>query len=157
MCLSCVTKKNFEIKSSKGKNSSENFHVVMTSSSHIMQECVFLNAEDENRWRHQYVMYVLNDQKEIIEVLHYVNQDKSSCLSQAKEVSKILKKEPTVTLCLRGNLKADPMSTEFYNFNKFEKYPIKYSFLTFDSICNLKNCYSVNDIWTNTCPGFTKN
>ena len=66
MCLSCVTKKTFDITSTNGKNGSENFHVVTTSSSHIMQECVFLNAEDENRWRHQYVMYVLNDQKEIL-------------------------------------------------------------------------------------------
>ena len=81
--------------------------------------CFFLNAEEENRWRHQYVMYLLNNQKEVVEVLHLVNQDKSGCLSQLKEVSKVLKKASVVNLCLRGQLKKILTNSAVHEFSKF--------------------------------------
>ena len=156
LCLSCVTKKSFEITSFHDEKISEDFQVVKVSSYHVKQECLFYDAEDENKWRHQYMMYILNDQKEVIEVLHGVNQTKSVCMAQLKSVSKILKQSSEVSLCLRGALKKDLINSEFQIFNGSEKYPIRYEFLTFDSICNSKNCFSVNDVWTHTCPGFKK-
>ena len=156
LSLGCAMKAPFEISSYHIEKSQEDLHVVTVSSNHIKQECLFLNAEEENRWRHQYVMYVLNSQKEVIEVLHSVNQDKSGCLSQVKEVSKVLKQTSVVNLCLRGQLKKDLTNSAVHEFNKLEKYPVRYSFLTFDSICASNECYSVNDVWTETCPGFKK-
>lgn len=156
MGLGCAIKQPFEINSTHIEKSSEDLHVVNVSSNHVKQECLFLNAEDENRWRHQYIMYILNDQKEVIEVLHSINQDKSVCLSQVKGVSKILKKAPMVKLCLRGQLKRDLTNVEIHEFNNSKKYPVRYSLLTFDSICTSEECYSVNDVWTETCPGFKK-
>lgn len=155
--FSCASKQSFIIKSFHTETSSEELHTVKVNSSRIQQKCSFLNAEDENKWRHQYTMYILNDQNEIIEILHPIHQDKNSCLSQIKEISKIIKEEKTVDLCLRGNLKKDLNTNEIYEFHVSEKYPIIYSFLTFDSICSSKKCYSINEAWKETCPGFKKN
>lgn len=154
--LSCVTRAPFEISSSLNQKTSEDFHVVKVSANHIRQECVFLDAEDENKWRHQYMMYILNDQNEVIEVLHSINQAKSVCKSQMNEVSKILKRSLVVTLCLRGKLEKDLTNSEFQVFEHSKKFPVRYSFLTFDSVCNSKDCFSVNDAWKYTCPGFVK-
>ena len=154
--LSCATKKSFEITSFPNQESFEDFHIIKVNSDQIKQGCAFLDAEDENKWRHQYAMYILNDQKEVIEVLHSIHQAKSVCLSQTQEVSKIIKKSSSVTLCLRGRLKKDLTNTEFQVFDTSDKFPVRYSFLIFDSICNSKSCFSVNEGWERTCPGFTK-
>jgi hypothetical protein len=42
----------------------DDLHVIQVRSERIIQKCLFLNAEAENNWRHQYFMYVLNDKNE---------------------------------------------------------------------------------------------
>jgi hypothetical protein len=68
-------------------------HVIEVKSNRVRQECLFLNAEAENIWRHQYLMYVLNDKNEILEIMQPTHQDKDSCNTRAREIEKLLRSE----------------------------------------------------------------
>lgn len=126
----------------------------------IQQKCLFLDAEAENQWRHQYFMYVLNDKNEVLEIMQSTNQDKDSCQIQLNKIEKILKPESLVKLCVRGELKKNvPQSEdqgEFIKFGTLGGHKVVYEALTLDSICNSKECFSNNDVWVNACPGFVK-
>jgi hypothetical protein len=137
----------------------EELNVVEIDRNRIIQECYFMNAEKENNWRHQYVLYMLNKKNEAIPVFYPTNQGKQECMTHLKKVEKILKNQSHVKLCVRDRLekmvnnKTDP---EFHDFGALGKYESPYYALTFDTICNSKECYSISDTWTTTCPSFNK-
>ncbi|MBC7420990.1 MAG: hypothetical protein H7328_09710 [Bdellovibrio sp.] len=156
LLFSCKSKDVFEINSFDTQSYRNELHTLTVPSSHIRQECLFLNAEAENKWRHQYMMYILNNDNEVIPVMYSINQEKSVCLEHLNKVEKILRKSSTVKMCLRDALRKDSTSSEVQDFGSLGKYPVIFESLTFDSICTSKECYSVNDMWTETCPGFKK-
>ena len=128
-------------------------------SNRAIQECYFMNAEKENNWRHQYSLNMLNEKNEVISAFYPTNQGKQECLTHLKKVEKILKKEPRVRLCIRGRLKKmdkDKFNSEVHDFGTLGKHESPYYALTFDTICNSKECYGISDTWTSTCPSFKK-
>lgn len=134
---------------------SQNLNTITVSADHIQQKCVFLNAEAENKWRHQYMMYILDDKNEVIPIVHVVNQDKATCEDQIKKIKKILNKADQVKICVRDKFEKDNSSPEEIDFGKLGKHSTEYSYLWFQSICNNKDCYSY-DVFTNICPGFPR-
>lgn len=151
----CQSARNFEIRTLE----KEELHIVEIDSARITQECYFLNAEAENVWRHQYILYMLNEKNEVIPVYNPTNQDKSQCLKQFKKIKKILKGAARVKLCVRDPLKriTDTSSMpEITDFGPLGRHESPYHALTFDTICNAKDCFSISDTWTYTCPGFTQ-
>lgn len=151
----CQSTKNFEMKSDEKAE----LNIVEISTNRIIQECYFINAEKENNWRHQYILNMLNERNEVIPVFYPTNQGKTECLSHLKKVEKILKKESQVKLCVRGQLEkiaSGNFPPEFYDFGPLGKHESPYYSLTFDTICNSKDCYSINETRTTTCPGFEK-
>ena len=137
----------------------DDLHIIRVRSDRVRQNCLFLNAEAENNWRHQYFLYILNDKNEVLEIMHSTNQDKDSCSSQIHRIDKILQSESQVKICARDKLvkiqdarkqKAPPRAGSHGN------HKVAYEALTLDSICNAKECFSNNEPWTNTCPGFVK-
>ncbi|AZZ38140.1 hypothetical protein CIK05_15465 [Bdellovibrio sp. qaytius] len=156
LLFGCKSNDAFRIDSFDTKSYPKELHVLTVASNHVKQECLFLNAEAENKWRHQYMMYILNNNSEVIPVMYSIHQEKSVCLEHLKKVEKILNKHTQVKMCLRDVLKKDPTNNEIQDFGSLGKHPVTFESLTFDSICSSKDCYSVNDSWTETCPGFKK-
>lgn len=154
----CQSTPAFEIETFHTK--ADDLHVVRVRSDRVRQNCIFLNAEAENNWRHQYFMYILNDKNEVLEIMQSTNQDKDTCQAQVNAIEKIIKSEPQVKLCARGELKTNPpnpkMQSGLIRFGKLGNYRTSYESLTFDSACNSKKCVSNNSVWVNTCPGFIK-
>ncbi len=151
----CQTPKPFEIKSFE----KEELHIVKVSSDRVKQECYFLNAEKENKWRHQYFLYILNNGNEVIAAMHPINQDDDQCRIQKTKIEKILKEDSKVTLCLRDVLiKNSEKSTPdiYIDFGSYGKHSSSYTYLTLDTICNSKQCFSISETWTDTCPGVKK-
>ncbi len=137
----------------------DDLHVIRVRSDHVRQKCLFLNAEAENNWRHQYFMYVLNDKNEALEIMGSTSQDKDTCEFQSKKIDKILHSESQVKICVRDELKNIQDAKEqntFIQFDSMGSHKVTYEALTFDSICNSKKCLSNNEPWINTCPGFVK-
>jgi hypothetical protein len=138
----------------------DDLHVIQVRSDRIRQKCLFLNAEAENSWRHQYFMYALNDKNEVFEIMQSTNQDKDTCYSQAQKIEKILQSDSQVKICVRDELKRNIPEPSSQNtpiqFGPLGKHKVTYEALTFDSICNSKKCFSNNENWVNTCPGFVK-
>ena len=151
---SCQSVSVFEIKTFDKKE----LHVIEVDSNRIIQECYFMNAEKENNWRHQYILNILNDKNEIIQVFYPTNQDDQQCLHHLKKVEKILKKSPRMRLCVRDKLKIDDSKIlpETHDFGPLGKHVSPYDALTFDTICNSSDCVSISDTWTYTCPEFLK-
>ncbi len=155
MTTSCQTTGLFRMKTLGDKE----LHIVDVESNRIIHKCHFMNAEKENNWRHQYALYILNDLNEVIPVLYPTNQDDSQCLAHKKKVTKILQNGPRIKLCLRGDLETTTEKNvikEVHDFGKLGKHKSPYYSLTFDTICNSKDCYSISDTWTYTCPDFGK-
>jgi hypothetical protein len=116
-----------------------------------------MNAEKENNWRHQYILYMLNEKKEVIPVYNPTNQGKKECLAHLTKVEKILKNGSSLKLCVRGRVEklSNPLSVpEIYDFGTLGKHQLTHHALTFDTICNSKECFSISDTWIYTCPGF---
>ena len=138
----------------------DDLHVIFVNSDRVQQKCLFFDAEAENNWRHQYLMYILSDKNEALEIMQSTNQDKDTCKAQVKAVEKILQSEPQVKLCVRGELKPSPQDPKIQNkpiqFGRLGDHKISYESLTLDSICNSRKCFSNNSVWVNTCPGFVK-
>lgn len=135
---------------------------IEVDSRRVIQECYFMNAEKENHWRHQYILYLLNEKNEAIPVFNPTNQDKDQCLAHLKKVEKVLKNADRVRLCVRDRLKKFPnpqdYPPEFHDFGRLGKHESPYHALTFDTICNSdsksKQCVSLSKTWTYTCPSF---
>jgi hypothetical protein len=137
----------------------EELHIIETNSNRVIQECYFMNAEKENNWRHQYSLNMLNEKNEVISAFYPTNQGKKECLEHLKKVEKILKNQSRVRLCVRDRLKKmidDHSDPEVHDFKTLGKHESPYYALTFDTICNSKECYSISDTWTYTCPVFKR-
>lgn len=145
--------KIFSLDSYPSTTGGDTHQVITVSPDHIQQKCIFLNAEAENSWRHQYFMYILNDKDEVIPIMHSLNQDKTTCESQIKKIEKIYKTASKVRICLRGDIKKYNQYPEQIAFGKLGTYTTKYDELWLQAVCSEKNCYSY-DGYTNTCPGF---
>lgn len=152
------TTPNFNLKTFHSK--ADDLHVIEVNSDRIRQKCLFFNAEAENNWRHQYLMYVLNDKNEALEIMQPTNQDKDTCYNQIREIKKILQSELRVKLCIRDELKKQSSGSENQvnpiQFGILGTHDVVYQTLTLDSVCNSKKCIRNNDIWIHTCPGFLK-
>jgi hypothetical protein len=154
----CQSAPIFELKTFHTK--ADDLHVIYVSSDRVQQKCLFFDAEAENNWRHQYLMYILSDKNEALEIMQSTNQDKDTCESQLKAIAKILQPEPQIKLCVRGELKTNPQDPKTQNvpirFGRMGDHKISYESLTIDSVCNSKKCVGDNSMWVNTCPGFVK-
>jgi len=158
ICLhSCQTHKVFNIQTTPRTKGFEELHVIKIKSDRIIQDCYFFNAEDENNWRHQYSMYILNDKEEGLHLMQPTNQDGDTCKQQLKKISHIINAEPYVSICARNNLEIENKINRITDFGKLGNHRIIYKQLDLDSICNSKECFSNNQVWVNTCPGFVKN
>ena len=150
---SCITRSVFEIDSFEKYEGEDDLHIITVDSDRIKQECVFLDAEAENKWRHQYMMYVLNSKLEVIPIIYSLHQEKSVCLAHLKKVEKVLTKNVQVEICAKDKFHIYPTSEErSQDFGKLGKHHVRYDYLTFDSICSSKECYRVNDAGTKSCP-----
>ncbi len=158
----CQSTKVFNLKTFPEANESHpnDIHIIEVNSDRIRQKCLFFNAEAENNWRHQYLLYVLNDRNEVLEIMQPINQDKDSCYSQIHTIEKMLQAETQVKICVRDELKNSQQDLQSHmepvQFGPLGNHMVRYESLTLDSICNSKKCLSNNAMWTNTCPGFTK-
>lgn len=158
----CQSSQVFELKTFPAKKTSHSndLHTILVNSNRVKQKCLFYNAEAENNWRHQYLMYILTDKNEVLEIMHPTNQDKESCFAQMHKIEKILKEDSKVKLCVRDELKViDQSSTEpsdVIQFAPFGNYSLTFESLTLDSICNSKKCFNHNEAYVTTCPGFAK-
>lgn len=158
----CQSTEVFNLKtfSAASKSNLNDLHVIYVNSDRVQQKCLFFNAEAENNWRHQYLMYILTDKNEVLEIMQSTNQDKDTCYSQVNKIEKILQSESQVKMCVRDELKKniqDPgAQNEFIRFGSLGSYKVTYEALTFDSICNSKKCFSSNEAWVNTCPESVK-
>lgn len=137
------------------------FQVIKVSSNRISQRCLFLDAEAENNWRHQYLLFVLNDKNEALEIAHAHNTDIESCKKHIVGVEKILKSDSHINLCVRDELKRKKSSDDVSWEDKADFGPlgvqkVRYRTLTLDTICNSNKCYGDNSAYTYTCPGFVK-
>lgn len=155
----CQTSRDFKIQSLPDEPN--DLYVIQAKSSQIYQRCLFLNAEDESNWRHQHYIYILSDKKEIYEIMQPHHQDRETCYSQMKKIETILQTESQVKLCIRDKLEENLQDSKSLDvitqLDKVEVGGATYESQTLDSICNSKKCFSNNDLWVNTCPGFTKN
>jgi hypothetical protein len=134
-------------------------HIIQTNSDRVQQKCLFMNAEGDNNWRHQYFMYVLSDKSEVLEVMESTHTDGDSCSSQFHAVEKILKAEPQVKICVRDELRKSQVpdaQRELILFSSLGQHKVTHQGLTFDTICNSKKCVGDNSPWVDTCPGFVK-
>ena len=151
LAIGCQSNKSFQITTDEKKE----LHIIEIDTNRITQECYFMNAEKENNWRHQYVLHILNKQNEVISLYNPTNQGKQECLAHLNKVRKILKKELRVKLCARDILEKrnnKEVIPETLDFGPLGKHKSPYNGITFDSICNSKECYSISDTWTYTCP-----
>lgn len=134
-------------------------HIIQVNSNRVQQKCLFFDAEAENKWRHQYLMYILGEKKEAFEIMQSTNQDKDTCEAQVKAIEKILKAESQVKICVRDQLRRSPVpddQKELISFGLLGRHKVTQEGLTFDTICNSKKCVGDNGAWVDTCPGFVK-
>ena len=154
----CQSAKVFELKTFH--TSADDLHVIHVNSNRLRQKCLFLDAEAENNWRHQYLMYILDDQNEVLEIMESINQDIDSCNSQVHQIEKLLQSEPQVKVCVRNTLAKNTKDSwsrhEPIQFGSLGSHRVSYGTLTLDSVCSSNKCYGDNSAWVNTCPGFTK-
>lgn len=158
----CQSTGAFNLKTFSGvdQDKAHDLHVIHVNSERVRQKCLFLNAEAENNWRHQYFMHILNDKNDVLEIMQPTHLDKDSCYSQVHKIEKLLQSESRVKVCARDELKKDTQNPKVQKdriqFGSLGHYQVAYDALTLDSICNSKKCFSNNDVWVNTCPGFVK-
>ncbi len=154
--ISCQTTTNYKKQSMQIEGL--DYHIVNVSPERISQKCLYLGGEDGNEWRHQYLMFVLTDKNEVLEVEYPFNMDKKYCKKKTAEINKILNNSENVKMCIRNELKGKQSENESWedeaSFGPLGKHKIKYKTLHFDSICNSKKCYGDNTFYTHTCPGF---
>jgi hypothetical protein len=150
---------NLNTHQSPDGDSDRDLHTVHVTSNRVRQECGFLDASDENHWRHQYVMYILNEKNEVFEIMHPINQVRETCEANKKRIEKILSSDLVVKICLREGLVGSERDKEvdynYVDFGKLGRHLIKFEGLEFDSICNLKECFRNEHFYPlENCPGF---
>lgn len=147
----CQTRKVFGMKTDTKKE----LNVITVDANRIVHECYFLNAEKENKWRHQYFLNILDNKNEVISVMYPINQDIDTCKEHLKKVEKVLKTSGQVRICGRNLLEVmnkEGVIDHVHDFGPLGKHTSSYEGLIFDTICNSKECYSISDMWTYTCP-----
>lgn len=135
----------------------DEIHVVETATNRVVHECYFVNAAAENNWRYQYFLYLLDEKNRVIPVLYPTNQGDVECKAHLKKVEKILARATHVKLCLHDRLRAsnDPRDhNQSVNFGELGIHTWSYEGLTFDRICDAKECYALQDVFSSTCPTF---
>lgn len=148
----CRSTPVFDIKTfpASPKTKLDDHHLIRIKSNRIQQECLFLNAEAENKWRHQYFMYVLTDKNEVLPIMHAINQEGSVCKEQLKKIQKILNQESEVKICANSEftkeIKEDERPERSIEFGPLGSYQVVYDTLFFDSICNSKDCFMYNEV-----------
>lgn len=136
------------------------FQVIQISPDRIQQKCLFLNAEEGNEWRHQYLMFILGNRNEVLEIAAPHNTDKESCQEKIAAIKKMLRFESKIRVCVRDGLKQktakDGSWEEAADFGSKGVHKISHASMSFDTICNSRECYGDNSAYTYTCPGFVK-
>ncbi len=156
LILGCKLIPTYEIKTYP-PNKHTQFHILNIDSRRISHECLFFNAKGDQNWRHHYYMHILNDKDEVITAQYPIDQEIDDCTDHLKKVEKIFKKHKTVKMCIRGEFVTTYANhNEIIDFKDLGKHSETYSLLDFDSICNSTECYSINETWIDTCPGFIK-
>lgn len=153
----CQSQPTFRIESFRDSN--EELDIIRVSSQRVKQKCLFLNAEGDNNWRHQYLMYLLNEKNEVMEIMASTHMDSESCHVQLNMIEKILNTESSVKICARNGIKRKSLfgnQKELISFGSLGQHSITQDGLTFDTICNSKKCVGDNSAWVKTCPGFPK-
>lgn len=152
-CQSVFETKTFQIKD-------QELHVIEITTDRVMQQCLFLNAEGDGKWRHQYLMFLLSNKNEVLEVADPLNMDQESCLRQLSKIEQILKSTSRVSVCIRDEFKKKRTPSDSWaervDFGTLGSYSVEYESFTTDTICNSKECYGDNSTYTYTCPGFSK-
>lgn len=125
-------------------------HIIRIQSNRVQQECLFLNAEAENKWRHQYFMYLLTDKSEVLPIMYSINQEGSVCREQLNRIQKILDRAPEVTICanseLTKNIKEDERIDSPVHFRHLGTYTVVYDALFLDAVCSSKDCFVYKDV-----------
>jgi hypothetical protein len=133
-------------------------HVIRIQSNRVQQQCLFLSAEAENRWRHQYFLYLLTDKNEVLPVMYNINQDGEGCQKQIKKIQKILNQELEVKVCANSQLNKRSNEVDRENwivqFERLGSHKVIYDALFLDAICNSKNCFAYNEV--PGCSGITQ-
>lgn len=148
--LGCQSMNSFKIKTlSNGET-----HTIAVDRNRVIHECYFMNAEKENNWRHQYILYILNNENEAIPVFYPTNQGKSECTAHLKKVEKILRNQARVHLCVQKKLEKmsyQNPAKEYHDFGELGKHTSPFYALGFESICNSKECFSIREDGQNSC------
>ncbi len=155
----CITQPTFKITSHKFEPKKvDPMHTIIVNSNRVIQECYYMNAETPENWRHHYFIYILKNDNTVLTLTQGSDIDAESCNIQLKKINKILEKENFVRICARGNYEKDPNITDskFYDFKSLGQHKTSTEQMDLDIICNSKNCFSNNGVYTNTCPGFPK-
>jgi hypothetical protein len=152
----CGSNPTYEIKTYP-PNKYTQFHVLNIDSRRITHECLFFNAKDDQNWRHHYYMHILNDKNEVMTVDYPTDQDIDDCTEHLKKVEKIFKKSTTVKMCIRGEFNKEYANPDkIIDYKDLGKHAETYHLSELDTICNTTQCYSINETWINTCPGFVQ-
>ncbi len=147
LLMACQSTPVFDIKTfpAPPKTKLDDHHLIRIKSNRIKQECLFLNAEAENKWRHQYFIYLLTDKNEVLPIMHAINQEGSVCKEQLKKIQKILNQESEVKICAQSELTKEIKEDERFDrpieFGPLGSHQVVYDALFLDSICNSKNCF----------------
>lgn len=155
--FACQSTRVFRLETLPGQK--DNLHIIHTDSNRVRQRCLFLNAEGDNNWRHQYFMYILNNKNEVFEIMKSTHTDGDFCRSHVRAIEKMLNAELRVKICVRDKFRKsqDPETqNELVLFGRLGQHKVTYEGLTFDSVCNSRNCVGDNSMWVDTCPGFAK-
>ncbi|MCM2282778.1 MAG: hypothetical protein NDI61_13140 [Bdellovibrionaceae bacterium] len=133
-------------------------HIIRIQSNRVRQECLFLNAEAENKWRHQHFMYLLTDKNEVLPIMYSINQEGGVCREQLNRIQKILDRETKVVICANSELtktiKEDERFDSPVHFRGLGTYKIVYDALFLDAVCNSKGCFVYKDF--PGCSGMTQ-
>lgn len=153
----CKTQPQYEIRTYPRIGKYDDLHILKISPRRIIHECMDFHGKAENSWRHHYYMQILTDKNTVIIAQHPTDQGIDECTEHLQKIETILKKADVITMCLRGEFrKIDSDDDRLYDFKDLGKYQGSYHTPDLDSVCNSKECYSINEIWIDTCPGFTK-
>lgn len=157
LSIGCNTSPKYNLKTYSETDKYFDLNVITLDSRRIIHECMDFEAKAENSWRHHYYMYFLDNENNVFKAQYPTDQDIDSCTEHLKKIEKIFKSAGTVKMCIRGEInKIGNHQDRIFDFKELGKHSGGGRLLDFDSICNSKDCYSINETWVNTCPGFDK-
>lgn len=149
--VGCQSTRVFEVQtfSAPPETNLDDRHMIRIQANRVRQECLFLNAEAGNKWRHQYFMYLLTGKNDVLPVMFAINQEGSVCQKQLKRIQKILDRDKEVTICANSELtkisKKDER-TDPIQFGHLGTHEIAYDTLFLDAVCDSKDCFIYKDV-----------